>query len=89
MNKKLLFWALFILFLIFELISGKEGLYNLWKLKKEKIIYTKKIETLRKENKRLMTEIYRLRNDPEYIEAVIKKEMKMIGKDEIIVYFGE
>jgi len=88
-NKKFLFWALFVLFLLFELIVGKQGLYNLWELRKEKILYTKKLNSLKEKNEGLMKEVERLRNDPEYIEAVIKREMKMVRHNEIIIYFKD
>ncbi len=86
-NKKLSFWSLFILFLILGLVFGKQGLYPLWKLRKEKILYTKRVERLKRDNQRLMREVYRLRNDPEYIEAIIRREMKMVRDNEIIIYF--
>ncbi len=68
---------------------GKNGLLNLRRLKREKALYQRKVEELRRENRRLIREIERLRNDPEYIEAVIKNELRMIRKNEVIIYFKE
>jgi len=34
-------------------------------------------------------QVERLKKDPEYIEAVIKRELKMIRNDEIIIYFED
>lgn len=80
--------------LIFCLIAiwflcGKNGLLNLRRLKKEKVLYQRRIEGLRRENRRLIREIEKLRSDPEYIEAVIKNELRMIRKNEVIIYFKE
>ena len=89
LNKKLVFWSFFILFLFLELIFGKQGLYKLWRLRKERILYIERVNTLRKKNQRLMKEVQRLKCDPEYIEAIIKKEMNMVRDNEIIIYFKE
>ncbi len=88
-NLVYLFWLLFALFLISGLIFGKQGVYNLWKLKKEERIYLNKVKSLERENEKLMREMERLKKDPEYIEAVIKRELKMIRNDEIIIYFED
>lgn len=88
-NKKLLFWLLLTIVLILELIFGRQGFYSLWRLKKEKRLYARRVERLREKNKRLMEEVYRLKNDPEYVEAIIRKEMKMVRDNEIIIYFQE
>ncbi len=87
-------YRLILSFLIFCLIAiwflfGKNGLLNLRRLKREKALYQRKVEELRRENRRLIREIERLRNDPEYIEAVIKNELRMIRKNEVIIYFKE
>ncbi len=88
-NPIYLFWLFFILLLVLGLIFGSQGLYNLWKLKKEERIHLHKVELLEKENKRLMQEIERLKKDRSYIEAIIKRELRMIKDNEIIIYFGD
>ena len=89
LNLIYLFWLFFILFLVCGLIFGRQGVYNLRKLKKEEIIHLNKVKLLEKENKRLRREMTRLKKDPEYIEAVIKRELKMIRPNEIIIYFED
>ena len=41
--------------------------------------------TLTQENLFLSREIDRLKNDPKYVENVVRKELGMIGKDEVII----
>ncbi len=88
-NLIYLFWLFFILFLVCGLIFGRQGVYNLWKLKKEERIHLNRVKLIEKKNERLMREIERLKKDPEYIEAVIKRELKMIKPNEIIIYFED
>jgi len=75
--------------MIIWLIFGNRGIYNLWKLKKEKKIYLEKVIKLEEENRRLMQEIDRLKHDPEYIEAVIRREIKMVRDNELIIYLKD
>ncbi len=87
LKPRSLFWIFFILFLVAELIFGKQGLYNLWNLKKKERIYKERVKRLNEENRRLMLEIERLKHDPEYIEGMIRRELKMVRKNEFIIYF--
>jgi len=64
----------------------KQGFYNLWKLEKEEQLHLSKVQELKRRNRQLIREVERLRNDPEYIEAIIKRELRMIREDEFIVY---
>ena len=88
-RKKLNILLIFFILMIIWLIFGNRGIYNLWKLKKEKKIYLEKVIKLEEENRRLMQEIDRLKHDPEYIEAVIRREIKMVRDNELIVYFKD
>lgn len=44
---------------------------------------------LRDENKKLASEIYRLQNDPVFVEEVARKEYGLIKKNELLFEFGE
>ena len=46
--------------------------------------YEKQIEELKKEKAMLLEEEHRLKTDPEYLEQVIRKEMGVIKKGEMI-----
>jgi cell division protein FtsB len=46
---------------------------------------SKNNDALKKENLSLYREIERLKNDPEYVEDVARKELGVIGKDEVII----
>jgi cell division protein FtsB len=72
---------LMLLFIVF----GENGLTDLYKLKTKKDNLTQKNEELKKENLSFYREIERLKNDPEYVEDVARKELGVIGKDEVII----
>ena len=73
--------CLMLLFIVF----GENGLTDLYKLKMEKDNLSKKNDELKKENLSLYREIERLKNDPGYVEDVARKELGVIGKDEVII----
>ena len=72
---------LMLLFIVF----GENSLTDLYKLKMEKDNLSKKNDELKKENLSLYREIERLKNDPNYVEDVARKELGVIGKDEMII----
>lgn len=72
---------LLLLFIVF----GEKGLTDLHRLKMEKENLSLKNEELIKENLSLCREIERLKNDPGYVENVARKELGVIGKDEVII----
>ncbi len=73
--------CLMLLFIVF----GENGLTDLYKLKMEKDNLSKKSDELKKKNISLYREIERLKNDPGYVEDVARKELGVIGKDEVII----
>jgi len=78
--------AIMTMFLMLLFIGfGENGLTDLYKLKKEKDNLSKKTDELKKENLSLYREIERLKNDPRYVEDVARKELGVIGKDEVII----
>lgn len=70
-----------LLFIIF----GENGLTDLYQLKTKKDHLSKKNEELKTKNLTLYREIERLKNDPGYVEDVARKELGVIGKDEVII----
>jgi len=84
-QKILLSLGMVVIFSFFLLvIFGDDALIELNRVKRERNILIKKNEELARENNSMYTEIERLRHDPEYIENVARRELGMIGKNEII-----
>ena len=85
-QKILLSLAVLVLFsmLLFILFSDR-GLADLVSLKSERDRLRQENMRLKEENDALYRAIERLRNDPEYIESVARKELGMIKKDEVIL----
>ncbi|MBW2604085.1 MAG: septum formation initiator family protein [Deltaproteobacteria bacterium] len=78
--------AIMTMFLMLLFIAfGENGLTDLYELKMEKDNLSKKTDELKKENLSLYREIERLKNDPGYVEDVARKELGVIGKDEVII----
>lgn len=88
MNSKkniLIAFAILVLFsLIMFIILGENGLTDLNRLTMERDSLLKKNDELVQKNLSLHREIERLKNDPEYVENVARKELGVIGKDEVI-----
>ena len=85
-QKILLAGAILALFamLLFIMFSDK-GLADLFALKGERDRLLHENRRLKSENETLYRTIERLRNDPEYIESIARKELGMIRKDEVIL----
>jgi cell division protein FtsB len=85
-KKILLFLAILVLFnLILLVIFSDNGLVDLILLRKEKERSAEKNREVIRENLSLYREIERLKHDPEFIESVARKELGVVGKDEVIL----
>lgn len=85
-KKILLFLAILVLFnLILIVIFSDNGLVDLILLRKEKERSAEKNREVIRENLSLYREIERLKHDPEFIESVARKELGVVGKDEVIL----
>ncbi|NIR14199.1 MAG: septum formation initiator family protein [Desulfobacterales bacterium] len=80
-----------LLFLVFTIIGlcvyailGENGLLDVYKIKGEKEGIVRENATLEAENKRLAREVELLKTDKRYIAKVARKELGMIGEDEIL-----
>lgn len=71
--------------MFFFITVSEHGLADLIFLKKERLKLVEKSEQLTRENLSISIEIDRLKHDPEYIENVARKELGMIGEDEVIL----
>lgn len=79
----LIILSLFCLSLV--IIFSDYGLIDYSRLKKERNGLIEKNASLTQENLFLSREIDKLKNDPKYLENVVRKELGMIGKDEVII----
>ena len=75
---------LFIVSLLLFIIFGDNGLIELNQLKSERDRLIEKNERIIMKNLSLYYEIDRLKHDAKYIEDVVRHELGLIGKDEII-----
>ena len=67
------------------IVIGENGISDLYRLKKQKENLSQKNDELKKENITYYREIERLKHDPRYVEDVARKELGVIGKDEVII----
>ncbi|MDO9565141.1 MAG: septum formation initiator family protein [Candidatus Desulfaltia sp.] len=78
---------LFSLFLL--IIFGDDGLFDFVQIKGEKDRLVEKNEKLNQKNLNMYREIDRLKNDPKFVEDVVRQELGVIGKDEVIFKTGK
>jgi len=84
-QKILLALAILVMFnLLLVIVFGEKGLVDLQFMKKEQARLEQKNEELTEKNSGLYREIDRLKNDPDYVEEVARKELGMVGENEII-----
>jgi len=68
---------------------GEHGFVRLYHTEMERQKNIEKIRRLAAENKALREEIDRLRNDPEYVEYVARRELNLVRENEIIYRFND
>ena len=74
-----------VLLLLMFILFGKNGLTDLNRLRAERDDLLKKNAELIQQNLLLCREIERLKTDPEYVKSLARKELGMIGKDEVVI----
>lgn len=86
-RKNILFAAIICLLssLLLFIVFSENGLLDLNRLKAERNQLLQKNAALNQENLSLYREIERLKKDPEYVENVARKELGVIGKDEVVI----
>jgi cell division protein FtsB len=83
-RKYILIFIFFIVAVSIVAVFGDGGLVEAYGLKKERDSIVAHIEHLKGENSLLEDEIDLLKNDKRYVEMVARKDLGMVGKDEII-----
>ena len=74
-----------VLLLLMFIVFGENGLADLNRLKAERDSLSEKNAELIQQNLLLCREIERLKTDPEYVKSLARKELGMIGKDEVVI----
>jgi len=67
------------------IVFGDNGISDLRLLQTKRDRLIEKNEILARENVQLYHQIERLKNDPDYIESIARRELGMIGKDDVIL----
>jgi cell division protein FtsB len=67
------------------IVFGENGLTDRKRLKARYREVVSENTAIAKENARLYRQIERLKNDPAYIESIARRELGMIGSNEVIV----
>lgn len=68
---------------------GNDGFLRLYQARQDREAQREVILQLHRENKTLLDEINRLRNDPAYLETVARRELNLIKDNEIIYRFED
>ena len=80
--------GLFILAAYFMvIIFGDNGLIDLNRKKARLNKIQAENQAIEKENLRLYRRVNRLKNDPEFLEYIIRQELYLIGEDELVFKF--
>lgn len=88
-NNRGYFWVLllFVLTMGFLTIFGERGLMRIYHLSRERDSIKAYNDNLRVENEAMKEEIERLKYDNRYMEAIARKELGMVGANEIVYRF--
>jgi cell division protein FtsB len=73
------------LVLAFLVFFSHQGLYHIYRLRQERQALDQETARLAAENTRLACTIDRLRNDPEMIQDLIRRELNLVKKNDIII----
>jgi len=71
--------------LLANALAGDRGLTATVRARRERIALTAEIESLRAENARLRARAQALKNDPATIEAVARRELGLLRRDEKVL----
>lgn len=83
----LIFGVLVLIAYFAIIIFGDNGLRELNAMKQELNSVNAQNEKIQQENIKKHRKVKRLKEDPEFIENIVRQELKMIGKDEIVFKF--
>ena len=72
-------------FMCLTILFGEDGLADLNHRKQKYEALMSQVEELDRENLALHRKIYRIKNDPKYIEELARTELGMVKEDELIL----
>jgi len=82
-KKRYIFLAGIALFFAFT-VFGNNGLYDVYRLRKERDNINRQSKAVEEENRVLEEEIRLLKTDKRYVGYIARKELGMIGKREVV-----
>lgn len=71
------------------LCFGDRGFIHLYRTEMDRQSHMARIRQLAEENQALLEEVHRLRNDMQYVESVVRKELNLIKKNQVIYRFAK
>jgi cell division protein FtsB len=74
-----------VLVLVFMVFFSHRGIFQIYRLKQDSTRLDEENQKLAEENARLARTIDRLRNDPDMIQDLIRRELNFVKKNEIII----
>ena len=88
-NKKKIFISLSLFVAIVGLLTifGDRGLIRVYKLSKERDSIKNYNERIKAENTAMKEEMELLKTDDKYIELIARKELGMVGRNELVYQF--
>ena len=78
---------LLIVLLLVMIVGGRNGFFDYRRLNQEKNALAEKNREIETENLALYESIKRLKHDPKYVENVARRELGMVGRNELIFKF--
>jgi cell division protein FtsB len=81
--------ALGLFVFLIVIVFSHNGFADLMELRRTSARWSDANHKLRVENKELMRQVDRLKTDVTYIEEIARRELGMIGRDEMIIKFKE
>ncbi len=84
-NLPLFLAAFGLVFLLLMGIFGGWGLVDLLKLRKEKAGIIAANSEIAAENQTLNRRIYRIKNDRQYVESIVRRELGVVKEGELII----
>ncbi len=83
------FFIILMILICLWAIFGEKGLVDVYRLRKERAGLEEYNRRLEEENRELEKKIHLLKTDRRYIEYMARKELGMIGKNEVIYRFRD
>jgi cell division protein FtsB len=78
-----------ILLVWYFFLFGEKGVVKIIQMRRERDRIVADVTRIEEENKMLQDEIRRLREDPQYLESVARKDLGLIKENEILFIFED